>query len=763
MASSKTKRRRRLEKTEQPRTLLTLLLLLTMSFFALTYTDLPWSRAGLWVCLGGLIFTAALGARRGIFGNVLRPLTDQLAPLIESETTAKFIIDPKGKVLLRNEKARRDGLNAQHIQNDFRMRFLTVEDRVERLIKECGKTGKALETIVTRQANITIEFAKLNSKQHLCSVHQQRHSDTAHGPELPMLTAAANGTVLFMNKAARGLLGARNTKISEILDEDATMSDLNIVHTEHGPKPCFLMENLLSGGRREIFLIPAHAQKSLATDLSYEEMPVAVIKIDETGTILAANRTARRMIGPDAADKHHLSEIMEGLGRPLSDWLAEAAKGGAQNLIEFLRIKRDDKERFVQVTLGRAFDQDEPALYAVFHDATELKTLEMQFVQSQKMQAIGQLAGGIAHDFNNLLTAMSGHCDLLLMQYDRDDPVYSDLLQIHQNANRAAALVKQLLAYSRKQTLQPATIDLRDTMDDLSHLLRRLVADDVNLHVEHDENLASTYLDAQQFEQVVMNLVVNARDAMPDGGDVTVKLSNYKLRKPLARERATVPAGEYVRVQVIDQGVGIDKDRREKVFEPFYTTKETGEGTGLGLSTAYGIVKQSGGFIFVDSEVGKGTVFTLLFPRADKKAPVFTHQQQPIDLATRTGGTVLLVEDEAPVRAFASRALRMKGYSVLEASCGEEALDILQDQDLAVDLFLTDVAMPGMDGPTWVRKARETRDSQVIFISGYAEEKFSDQSSSIPNTTFLPKPFSLEELTNTVQRQISANLSDAAV
>jgi two-component system cell cycle sensor histidine kinase/response regulator CckA len=358
---------------------------------------------------------------------------------------------------------------------------------------------------------------------------------------------------------------------------------------------------------------------------------------------------------------------------------------------------------------------------------------------------------------------MNGHCDLMLLQRSPDEPIYADLVQIQQNANRAAALVRQLLAFSRKQTLQPDTIDLREVMSDVSHLLSRLVADDVNLRVEHEDNLSLVYLDPQQFEQVIMNLVVNARDAMPDGGDVVVRTDNKTLKRPLVRERATVPPGHYVRVQVIDQGGGIDRDKKEKVFEPFYTTKNTGEGTGLGLSTAYGIVKQSGGFIFLDSEVGKGTTFTLLFPTAEKKPPVFVRNPKQPKVEADASGTILLVEDEAPVRAFASRALRLKGFSVLEASCGEEALEILEDEDLQIDLFLTDVSMPGIDGPTWVKKARETRGSPVIFISGYAEEKFADHSSHVADAVFLPKPFSLEQLVGTVRQQLVTESLKAVV
>lgn len=254
-----------------------------------------------------------------------------------------------------------------------------------------------------------------------------------------------------------------------------------------------------------------------------------------------------------------------------------------------------------------------------------------------------------------------------------------------------------------------------------------------------------------------MNLVVNARDAMPDGGEITIMTESIILEQPLNRDRVAVPAGRYVGVKVADEGSGIAPEKLQKVFEPFYTTKRTGEGTGLGLSTAYGIIKQTGGYIFVDSKLGQGTTFSLMFPVHE----LYEHPVEPaktIEKSTEIkarGGVVLLVEDEAPVRSFASRALRLHGFSVVEAGSGEEALEILEDNDLHVDLFVSDVVMPGIDGPSWVIRARETRpDINVIFMSGYAEDSFPDKQARIAGSEFLPKPFSLSDLTSIVQQQM---------
>jgi two-component system cell cycle sensor histidine kinase/response regulator CckA len=414
---------------------------------------------------------------------------------------------------------------------------------------------------------------------------------------------------------------------------------------------------------------------------------------------------------------------------------------------------------FLQVSLTRLTIDGENALVAVLADATELKTLEAQFVQSQKMQAVGQLAGGVAHDFNNLLTAISGHTDLLLHRHDVGDADYADLTQVRQNANRAAALVRQLLAFSRKQTLRPRVVNLPDALGEISHLLNRLLGERITLQMENASDVYLVKVDERQFEQVIMNLVVNARDAMVNGGTVFIRTQNCRVEAETKRGRAVMPRGDYVRIDVIDTGIGIPADKRDQIFEPFYTTKRTGEGTGLGLSTVYGIVKQTGGFIFVDSTVGEGTTFSIYLPRhiptAQDMAPVA--KPAPVEQDLTGHGVVLLIEDEAPVRAFASRALKLRGYEVLEAASAEEALDLLEDADLVIDVVVSDVVMPGMDGPTCVRKARERRpEMRVIFVSGYAEDVLRRSIGNIENSAFLPKPYSLNELTAKVKECVTA-------
>ncbi len=501
----------------------------------------------------------------------------------------------------------------------------------------------------------------------------------------------------------------------------------------------------------------AEKEDHIGSDL-FDDLPVPMINTDNRGEILQVNAAACVLIGRDDLVGDTLDSIIEGLGRSIRDRMADTMKGFGLGRPEMARCKRDGVEVYIQVTMSKMKRGDNITILAVLSDATELKTLEAQFVQSQKMQAVGQLAGGIAHDFNNILTAIMGHADLLLLRTDILSPDYEDMNQIKQNSERAAALIRQLLAFSRKQTLRPKSINLDDTLCELSHLLNRLLGEKVALHTEHGVNLKPVRVDVRQFEQVIMNLVVNARDAMPDGGTVVIRTRNVTLHKELRRDRAVVHPGDYVVVEVRDTGVGIPEDLLPKIFEPFFTTKKVGEGTGLGLATVYGIIKQTGGFVFVDSVEGAGTQFLIYLPVNDE--PVKEEESPPVVEVVegdQTGrGRVLLVEDEAPVRAFAARALALRGYTVTQACSGEEALDVLESGE-EFDIFVSDVVMPGKNGPTWVREAMKSRpDAKVIFVSGYAEDAFQDGDPEIANAAFLAKPFSLVELTQKVKEQIEA-------
>jgi len=508
----------------------------------------------------------------------------------------------------------------------------------------------------------------------------------------------------------------------------------------------------------------------------FDEAPVAIALLDLQANISDCNGAFLKMLGL------HKDDV---LGQPFADRLAKEDQSDVNGQLSkvvmgIMRAAHIDikltaigsREVAASLYVSSMEDAygDVAGLVLHFIDTTEHKHLELQFAQSQKMQSIGQLAGGIAHDFNNLLTAMIGFSDLLLMRHGPDDPSFGDIDQIRQNAVRATALVRQLLAFSRKQTLAPQSVDIKEKLSDLSEVLSRLLGVNIEFNIEHDRDVWPVRVDPVQFDQVILNLAVNARDAMPGGGTLTIRTGNLTLSEASQRGMELVPAGDYVTIDVIDTGEGIRKEDINRIFEPFFTTKEVGDGTGLGLSTVYGIVHQTGGHILVDSAPGEGAAFTVCLPRyldtpkkvdksdqltlegdiksnspsqADKESKPATFEDSDL-----TGvGTILLVEDEEAVRMFGSRALRNKGYTVLEAANGEEALEVINATKAKINLIVTDVMMPGMDGHTLVQFVlQEMSDIKVIFISGYAENVIPGGITPESGFEFLPKPFSLKDL-----------------
>lgn len=698
-------------------------------------------------------------------GQAQGALYRSISGFIANDASPSFVTDREGEIGYLNEAAQGRfangrGKSLSHVMRDM---FANPSAVLFRMQNRALALGAAREDVVTRRGHIRLAVHLLGNEKFLWRLEDMGdRASSGSGAErlsLPMLTASRSGTILFMNDAIRRLLGGRVKTLDRVFNDlPLNSGQVHEVAGKDGIVRTVVAELEGAAGRREIYLLPGVASGAQSGgEKLFDDLPVPMIKIAPTGKVVQANRLARVLLNDEMLVEPDLGELIEGLGRSITDWVTDAVEGRGLNRSEVLRVRKSENEVYLQVTLNRIEENGAHMLIAVLNDATELKTLEAQFVQSQKMQAIGQLAGGVAHDFNNLLTAISGHCDLLLLRHDQGDTDYGDLIQINQNANRAASLVGQLLAFSRKQNLQPEVLDLRDTLSELTHLLNRLVGEKVMLSLSHDPKLRPIRVDKRQLEQVLMNLVVNARDAMPDGGEIKIESEGITLLQDLERDRAHVPAGDYVVVKVSDEGAGIAPDKLHKIFDPFYTTKGVGEGTGLGLSMAYGIIKQSGGFIFVDSALGRGTSFTLYFPAHDKVigSEVEIPAEKPMAALAKQGeGVILLVEDEAPVRAFASRALRLRGYTVLEAESAEDALKTLEDEALTVDVFVTDVIMPGMDGPSWVKKALVKRpDVKVVFVSGYAEEDVVDNQSKIPNSVFLPKPFSLNDLTNTVQQQ----------
>ncbi|MGP1396888.1 MAG: PAS domain S-box protein [Inquilinaceae bacterium] len=491
----------------------------------------------------------------------------------------------------------------------------------------------------------------------------------------------------------------------------------------------------------------------------FEDAPIGVALLDRDLRLTEWNRAFEDLLGRSAEDL---------AGRPIADFLD---RGTQAPVLKRLAAVMTGKEKALPMEVrvqgqgglsaslyARRFEGnvDEPvSLLLQFIDQTEQKNLETQFAQSQKMQAVGQLAGGIAHDFNNLLTAMIGFCDLLLLRHRAGDPSFGDIMQIKQNANRAANLVRQLLAFSRQQTLQPRVLNITDVLAELSNLLRRLIGENIELKMIHGRDLGLIKVDQGQLEQVIINLAVNARDAMLNGGVLTISTSNLSFAAPTRRHTDEIPAGDYVSIQAIDTGIGIPSENLDRIFEPFFSTKEIGSGTGLGLSTVYGIVRQTGGYIFVDSKPGQGSTFTILLPRhlAEESAVEAAGDPRESAIVDLTGaGCILLVEDEDPVRVFSARALRNKGYEVLEAKSGTDALEVLEQEGDRVDLLVTDVVMPQMDGPTLIKNVRETRPGmKVICISGYTEDRFRNTLDGGETIHFLAKPFSLKQLAGKVK------------
>jgi len=497
----------------------------------------------------------------------------------------------------------------------------------------------------------------------------------------------------------------------------------------------------------------------------FNSTPMAIASVDPQGVVLRANGAFARLapLALKAGADEGRPSIYRALAErdhPLLREAIAAAGEGRGDIAPVDIALAGEGERSARFFVSAADPEgDEGASAFVFAlDTTELRTLQENFLQSQKMQAIGQLAGGIAHDFNNVLTAIIGYSDLLLANHRPTDPSFQDIMQIRQNANRAAGLVRQLLAFSRRQTLRPQTLQLGEVLSDLQMLLRRLVGETIELEVVHGRDLWLVKADLNQFEQVIVNLVVNARDAMSDGGHIALRTRNVAAADCAAfNEKALLPA-DYVLIEVEDNGHGIPVEARDKIFEPFFTTKEVGKGTGLGLSMVYGIVKQTGGYVFYESELGVGTTFRILLPRHIPE-PVAepTKKEAAKPAADLTGhGAILLVEDEEAVRSFASRALASRGYTVLEADTGADALRAVERAGGKIDLIVSDVIMPEMDGPTMLTELRRRGlNAKVIFVSGYADDAFAKNLPEGQEFLFLPKPFTLKQLIETVKSAMS--------
>ena len=501
------------------------------------------------------------------------------------------------------------------------------------------------------------------------------------------------------------------------------------------------------GAKVDRGLALAHVEQLLST------LPLGLALVDRDGRFLFANEAFARVLGIEA---HILPPypadlvINEDKGAVLES-IRRYSRGSMTSGDIAIRLKERPDE-VIALSIAAVRGLGEAAVLLGLKDDSEEIILKRQVAQQTKMESIGQLAGGVAHDFNNILTAIIGYCDLMLMRHQPGDGDYDDIQQIKNNSNRAASLTRQLLAFSRQQTLRPQILQLTNVVADVSNLLKRLLGETVHLEVHHGTGVGAVRADPGQLEQVIVNLGVNARDAMPKGGVVHIRTAAVSQREVAAMGRELLPVGDYVQLSVEDSGVGIPKENLSKIFEPFFTTKELGKGTGLGLSTVYGIVKQSGGYIFADSQPGNGTRFDIFLPvyRGDAPAPDSGKRESYIQKEFWGSGRILIVEDEDMVRAVAERALVRQGYDVETASDGEQALKLFADGK-RYDLVISDVVMPNLDGPSMAQQLRKNYgDVRLLFISGYAEEQLRE-TISLDNVAFLAKPFSVQEIAEAVQ------------
>ena len=555
--------------------------------------------------------------------------------------------------------------------------------------------------------------------------------------------------------------GGRITRFDlDLLREDGRAVPVHLVCRGHGARGIL---SILALDRGEPQQDRGRAFAEAQTDRVMQAAPFGIATVSADGRIINANAAFMRMFLAEDVVPESIADLVPASDERAREELAKALQRAYSGRtvatpVEVFIGAQGEFARHIYVSpLGMGTRAREGAiLYAI--DATEQKALELKFAHSHKMEAVGQLAGGVAHDFNNVLTAIIGFSDLLLQTHRPTDPAYRDIMNIKSSAHKAAGLVRQLLAYSRRQTLQAEVLELGELITDLSPLLNKSLGERIVLKILPGRDQWHVRADKTQLTQVVLNLAVNARDAMPDGGGLTIRTRNVSERESLKLAGLGVAAGEYLLVEVEDTGVGIPPDVIGRIFEPFFTTKEVGKGTGLGLSTVYGIVKQTGGYIFADSEVGGGTTFRIYLPRhiVESEDELPQRARKPEVTRDLTGvGRVLLVEDEDAVRNFAARALSRQGYEVLEAGTGVEALEIMQREQRPVDLVVSDVIMPEMDGPTLLKELRKTKpDLKFIFVSGYPDDAFRKSLDDGEQYAFLPKPFTLPQLAAKVKEEL---------
>ncbi|NQT35810.1 response regulator [bacterium] len=494
--------------------------------------------------------------------------------------------------------------------------------------------------------------------------------------------------------------------------------------------------------------------------------PIGIIYLDMNGTIIYENPVMANLMGDPEDTSSNI------IGQKIQEIPSMVEFGGDKIVNRLLKgevlegeqlnyLTPQGETRILQIHAAPRRGSNSEIIGAVYMsaDITEYRTLEEQYLQSQKMEAIGQLAGGIAHDFNNLLMGITGHSELALLKLDPDDPSVNSFEEIKKSADRAASLTRQLLAFSRKQILEPKIVDCKEIIINMEKMLKRIIGENIELVTVTTPELWSVKVDPGQMEQVIMNLVVNARDAMPEGGKLTIETANTEIDKKHSRKYPELKPGLYIKLSVVDNGCGMTEEVKSKIFEPFFTTKEPGKGTGLGLATVYGIIEQSDGHISVSSKIGKGTSFIIHLPMVGDQAQS-TSSKVDADKLPRGSETILVVEDEDIVRDLACNILKKQGYKVLEASSGSEAFQMYQNHKTPIDLVITDVVMPNMGGPEFYAKLREiSTDVKVLFMTGYTDDTIIKNKTLNSGTPILQKPFKLATLAIKVRDVLDKKLS----
>lgn len=674
-------------------------------------------------------------------------------------------------------KGNMDGVEAARQMRDrfnIPVVYLTAysDDKTFQRAKVTGPLGYVLKPFEERELQTTIEMALYRHElERKLRESRQWLATTLRSISDAVIATDNQGRVKFMNAVAEDLTG---WKQEEVLGKELS-GIFNVNHSilisrdgkeisiDESAAPIKDDHGDISGVVLVFRDISERKQAEEALRQSEEryrnvvEGSIQGIMIHQDSIIQFANPAFARILGYSSPEEVMGMNVWKGLVAPeeretLQARTAACLRGESIPVHQaWQAIHKSGTRVWIESGATQIMWHNRPAVLAFFIDATERKNLEDQLRQTQRMEAVGKLAGGVAHDFNNLLTAITGYASLLLLKLDSDDPLRKDVDEIRKAGERAATLTSQLLAFSRKQILAPQNLDLNQLVANMDKMLRRLIGEDIDLVTVPGQPIGCVKADPGQIEQVIMNLVVNARDAMPTGGKLTLETANVELDETYARSHVEVTPGPYAMLAVSDTGCGIDADTLSRIFEPFFTTKDFGKGTGLGLSTVYGIAKQSGGHIYVYSEPTRGTTFKIYLPRVEESVGPFELPKGVGELE-RGSETVLLVEDEKIVRNLVRNILQEKGYTVLEARNGDEALRVSGDHSGAIHLLVTDVIMPGMNGRELAQRMMNSRgDVKVLYMSGYTENAISRHGFLDPGVAFIQKPFTLATLTRKVR------------